>query len=220
MGVQPSTKLVQDVLTHVKRQFGDESGTQISDADIVRWINEGQLSIASESRFYKSTATSPSVAGQDTYPFSTAKIVAIDALQYNGVPVDYTSFSSFQENYAKYANTMDPNLTMPAVWYEYAGDLVLFPAPRENNVTIKIYYSAYPPVVSVVNDPLVIPDTMYDTLLAYCMEQAYKLDDDLSSSQVMREHRKEELADSRGRNVSETSYPSITFTDEDGSWDL
>ena len=38
----PTTKTALDVANYVKRQFGDESGTQMTDADIWRWIDSAQ----------------------------------------------------------------------------------------------------------------------------------------------------------------------------------
>src|ERR1041385_4536998 len=36
---------VSDVMTRIKRQFGDESQVQVTDSDIIRWINDGQRQI-------------------------------------------------------------------------------------------------------------------------------------------------------------------------------
>lgn len=46
-GFFPSTYTVQDVLTEIKRTFGDEAGVQITDADIYRWIDRGQIELFS-----------------------------------------------------------------------------------------------------------------------------------------------------------------------------
>ena len=46
MPVERKTKTVQDVLLSVKRQFGDESGVQVTDSDIVRWVDDAQREIS------------------------------------------------------------------------------------------------------------------------------------------------------------------------------
>jgi hypothetical protein len=40
------TKTVGQIYDYVKRAFGDESGVQLTNADIVRWINDAQNEIA------------------------------------------------------------------------------------------------------------------------------------------------------------------------------
>ena len=37
---------IQDVANRVKRTFGDESGVQVTDDDIIRWVNDAQLEIS------------------------------------------------------------------------------------------------------------------------------------------------------------------------------
>ena len=43
MSYLTSTYTGTDVSSYVKRQFGDESGVQITDEDIVHWINAGVM---------------------------------------------------------------------------------------------------------------------------------------------------------------------------------
>jgi hypothetical protein len=56
-----------EIATYVKRQFGDESGVQVSDADIVRWINTAARDIFTQKEPLKSIKTAALVANQSQY---------------------------------------------------------------------------------------------------------------------------------------------------------
>ena len=66
------TKTGLDVAAAVKRTFGDESGVQLVDNDIVNWINQAQVHIASSTRVLKTKATTSLISGQNTYSLAEA----------------------------------------------------------------------------------------------------------------------------------------------------
>jgi hypothetical protein len=149
MPIAPSSKLVSDVLTAVKRQFGDESGAQVTDTDIIRWINQGQLEIAKLNKPFKSIATTNTVVGQNSYDFPSDKILTIEALYYNGAPIKNISFSEIQETVL--ANTDPTQLNgTPTVWYEWDEKIYLYPVPDTANKVLTAYITHYPATVSAI----------------------------------------------------------------------
>lgn len=68
MTLRPNTKTFQNLLTEVKRLFGDESGVQLEDADIQRWANEAQMEIVNTNGAIKAKSSMPSVAGTSSIP--------------------------------------------------------------------------------------------------------------------------------------------------------
>lgn len=68
MSLGTITRRVSNVISHVTRQFGDESGAQISSEDIIRWLNDGQREIASITKFNELVATTNFVPGTYEYP--------------------------------------------------------------------------------------------------------------------------------------------------------
>lgn len=180
MPLTPSTKTVQNVIDHVTRQFGDESGAQIITTDIIRWINSGQNEINRRNRIIKGTATTPTVIGTRNYTFPTPRILEVQALHYEGKPLEYRSFNEAQEYILKNDPTFVKSGT-PFMWYEWGSDLYVYYPPGAVG-TLSLYYVGFPADVDDVSDTLSIPDQYYDSLIQYCMQQAYELDDDLSGA--------------------------------------
>lgn len=54
--------LVSEIATRVKRQFGDEAGAQIEDADILRWVNDAMIDIARTNNLLQISATTATTA--------------------------------------------------------------------------------------------------------------------------------------------------------------
>lgn len=215
MPIGPSTKTAQNIIDRVKRQFGDESGAQVTDADIIGWINSGQQEINRQNRIIKSTATTNTVIGTRTYTFPSQRIMHIEILKYNGRPIDYMSFNEAQE----YITVNDPNNIQtgpPVYWWEYGGELELYPTPDAVG-ELKLYYVAYPEDVTIGSDTLTIPDSYFDTLLQYCLSQAYEQDDDWTGSAQKQQQVKESLGTlaEDGQRYGRQYYPMITELDDE-----
>lgn len=211
MAIRPATKYVQDVITAIQRQFGDESQTQLKSSDIIRWINEGQMTLAVDTNYLRDTTTDVTVGGMGQYSFNTKQIIAIDSLNYDGAPLPNISFEEFQAKYLEqYSSTVS---TTPVVWYEYAGKINLFPVPSASGAVLTLYFVAYPPAVSGTNELLSIPDSLYSALLKYCLEQAYILDDDLGSARAMKNERDEAVSDSNSTDTVNTGFMQVQMVE-------
>jgi len=86
-----------DVIQRVKTQFGDNSGAQLTDDVILRWINDGQQEIVNNNPVLKDTKLSNIVAGQAEYTFPADKVQYIEALYVDGRPVKNLSPQSFRD---------------------------------------------------------------------------------------------------------------------------
>lgn len=215
MPILTTTKTAQNVSDAVKRQFGDESGAQITDTDIIRWINEGQLEIARKTKYSKTTASTPSVADQAQYSMPGVNIIGIEAVTYKAVPLDQRTFVEVQELLLKVKDPTGTNLTdTPFLWYEYDDSIFLHPAPTVAGDTITLFCSVQPATVTSLSDDLSVPDTYYKTLVDYILQQAYELDDDWNGSRVKQSMVDAALTDI-GDDVSERTYPVITILAED-----
>lgn len=217
MPIGPFTKTAQNVIDRVKRQFGDESGAQVTDADIISWINSGQQEINRQQRIIKNTATTPTVIGTRVYTFPTPRIMHIELLKYNGRPLDYMAFNEAQE----YITLNDPTNIQtgsPVYWWEWGGQLELYPTPDAVG-TLTLYYIEYPAEITLSSDILTVPDSYFDTLLQYCMQQAYEQDDDWTGSAQKAQQVKESLGilSEDSQRYGRQYYPMITELDDDGS---
>lgn len=215
MTIGPFTKTVDNVLARVKRTFGDESGAQVTDADIIGWINSGQSEINKRQRILKDTATTPLIIGTRAYTFPTPRILEIESLQVAGKPLQYMTFKEAQE----YLLSNDPTFTVtgtPYLWYEWGGVINLYPTP-DAVFNLDLYYVKYPVDVTNGTDILGVPDSYFESLLEYCMGQAYEQDDDWTGSS----QKSTQFNESLGRLAQDGSkynrqyYSTITFLDED-----
>lgn len=206
---------VADVLSHVKRQFGDEAAIQISNEDIMRWINAGQLEIFTRSEPVKSSMTADLVANQGVYGFPEG-ILKVQTLLVNGIPVKQLSSQEAEE----YILDEDPARIatgQPVIWYEWGGTFTFYPTPDydvPNAITIQ--YIKRPIRVTEASDPLSVPDVYYNRLVEYVMGQAYELDENFTAADMKATQFAQNLQGTQGGdNVQNNTYPSITVLDED-----
>jgi len=67
MSYGAKTRLVSEVITAVQRQFGDESGVQLENTDIIRWINDAQDVIVAKNKVLKAKSTTAAVADHSRF---------------------------------------------------------------------------------------------------------------------------------------------------------
>src|SRR4051794_4723859 len=91
---------VQDIITRVRRTFGDEAAVQVTDADIIRWINDGQVEVvkANDQALQKSDLLDLT-AGTSQYTMPTDLLI-LRSLRYK--MGDMLSFSNI-----RYKNMQD-----------------------------------------------------------------------------------------------------------------
>lgn len=217
MTTSPSTKTVLEILTWVKRQFGDESGVQITDADIIRWANQAQLEIASTAKVIQAVATGPLVVAQYAYDLPVAGAVEIVSINVNGRPVQGLDFQQAQQ----YIMDNDPQRTatvqQPLYWWQWANKVYFWPTPNTANATgIEIYYVGVPATLTTSADVIGVPDKYFEAIIMFCMSKAFELDEDMQAAQAARQQYSDKIGatfddDNRGETLF---YPSITVVEE------
>jgi hypothetical protein len=166
-----------NVATEVKAQFGEEGDVQITDAHVLRWINRGQREIAVRTRFLKSTVTKDLVAGTPTYDLGVDRLLQLDSVFVNGLPL---SMMSVQEADSS-IRYLDPQGTasgsQPEAGWLDNGILNLYPNPSAS-VTggLRVKVIAYPADLTAIANTLTIPDRLFNQLVTYCLAQAQYLD--------------------------------------------
>lgn len=212
------TKNVGDVFRAVKRQFGDESGVQITDDDISRWVDDAQMDIiVNNSEVNASFAQVNVVAGQTAYPVkeNISDIFIVQAVHYNG---EYIRGMTFQEAQAEIIKNFQPgeNSGVPMFWYERAGVIHLYPKPSGDLTEgLSIFYSARPTVITGNATPLSVPDHYFSTIVNYCLTQAYLLDENAQMAQVTSQTYDTAIAQRANKNQSENNtYPTILNVEE------
>lgn len=220
MTLSPSTKTVQEVLTWVKRQFGDESGVQITDSDILRWLNMAQLEIAKTTKCIQKISTGPVTKGVYQYSLPTEDSLEIVSLSINGAPVKGIEFQ-YADSYIMENDPGRVSTGNPMYWWRFSNQLFFWPTPDKTNATaMTIYHIGIPPQVLSPSDPLGLPDRYFEAIIMFCMTKAYELDEDYQAAAGARQQYGERVGetfedDIRGENLF---YPSITVLDDSSGW--
>lgn len=215
---------VSDILVRVKRNFGDESGVQITDADIIRWINDGQRQIVLMNEgLLENRATSDSVAGQNEYSLP-ADILVLKHIQFkdqgqdsyfNVKPLNLNDFNAYIDGWD--GTTFQRGT--PTVYTVFAGKILFFPTPdTAQTAAIKVYYNRKPVVVVLTTDTPDLPELYHEALVKHCLTMAYQLDEDWDAAQLKVQDRDSDISLLRGRDdwKQQGTYPLISINPEDG----
>lgn len=181
--VMPSSSiLVSELVEYVKRQFGDESSVQVTDADIIRWLNMGTIEICAKNSVIQAEATTTGVIGQIGYELEFASdIIRIEDVYYGSsklAPVDKSTFRNSVQNSVGEAGP-------PVYWYTWANSIKLWPVPNAVDV-LTVDYIKRPNQVSNGGEFLPLPDLYYEQMCQFCMSKAFELDEDLEKSAAQR----------------------------------
>lgn len=207
------SRTVQNVMTVVKRQFGDESGVQLEDSDIINWVNDAQDTIVNRNRVLKAKSTTAITAGQSTVTFPGLRIIQIESVHYNGRILPNMSFVEAEQK----ISTSDPQSSesgTPLFWYEWAGTMTLWPTPNADG-SLDLYYSAFPTRVTGATDSLSLPDKYFEDICRYVMQQVYEMDQDWQGSQAKQQQFDASVNDlgEEERTSQHATYDSIVVMD-------
>ena len=207
------TKQAIEVITRVKTQFGDNSGAQLNDATIIRWINDGQQEIVNNNAILKDTKLGNIVANQAEYSFPSDKVQYIEAIYVEGRPVRNLSPQSFRDFILEKDPTLQARSDYPELWYERGGIITFYPVPQKSFTDgLKMEYVRMPDPVTATNSPLSIPDRYLNELVNYCMIQALEYDENYPAAQYKLGQFKEGLDRLHYKeNISQSDlYPVIS----------
>lgn len=216
--------IVSEIQTKVKRQFGDESGVQVTDADIIRWINEGQRHIVKTNEgLLEKIVTANSVVNQQTYSLPVDMLI-MHSMSFQDIGVtSYTKLKAFSLNqFNEYVDGWDGSTYSPgtpSIYTIFAGNIIVFPIPLVSVANaFKIYYTRTPVDVVTNVDTPDLPLLYHDVLVKYCMQQAYETDANFQGVWFKSNEISTDTSVLRGRIdwKQEASYPTITVLYEDG----
>lgn len=206
-----------EIATRVKRTFGDESGAQIQDADILRWINDAQREIAWNNDLLQIKATAAVVANQAGYSMP-ADILRLRSVKYQGVPLSGTSMQEADDLLSNYATPTQVPVGVPQTFWVYAQTITLYPTPSTAGATdLTLFYTRSPTELTALSQTPEIPTQYHNRIVEYCVAQAYELDDNLNASQAKLAQFKSGIESSRGDLdfVPQDVYPGITSLPSD-----
>lgn len=198
----------------IKRMFGDESGVQLEDTDLIGWINDAQDEIVKRNHVLKATGTAPSVIGQAAYSFASLNILQVESLHYDGRKLRNVPFAEAERLIIDPANATE-SADIPWLWYEWNGVFTIFPTPTSVK-TITVYYTKVPTKVTSTMDVLSVPDKYYQYVISYVLQQAYEMDEDLQASQSKAQQFADGLAvlNEEEKTAQNMSYSTIVVVED------
>jgi hypothetical protein len=214
---------VQDIATRIRRTFGDEAAVQIVDADIIRWINDGQVEIIiNNDTVLEKTSFVDLVVNQQEYALPVDLLILrsvrfkyADMLSYSHLK--YLNMQQFDEAINGWDGTAFGS-SAPYYFTKYEGKIVLFPTPDQANVNgLKILYNQKPTDVDDLADPISLPLLYHNTLVKYCMWQASLLEEDYEPSIMYQTNFKDGVDNLSNRENTDPTekYSTITVLSED-----
>lgn len=215
--------IVSDIQTRIKRQFGDESGVQVTDADIFRWINDGQRQIVlNNENLLDKTAFASSVDGQQEYSLPS-DILILRSVYFKGSgELSYFRIKGYKPTeFDEYIDGWDGtsyNEGSPMCYTIRVNKLIAFPIP-ESSITdaFKIYYNRKPIDVTLVGDTPDLPVAYHEALVKYCLAQAFEMDEDFEAAGAKLSDWERDVNLLRGREdwKNQETYSTITVLAED-----
>lgn len=215
---------VQEVVDRVKRTFGDEAAVQVTDADILRWINDAQLQISVDnSELLETVGSADIVSGQADYS-QPSDLNTLRSLMWNNKRLRALSFAEFNEYLDGFkipAGQGGYGNSTPEVFMVYGGTITLFPTPNQSLVNgLKIYYSKHPATVSNLADNLGVPTRYHNSVVEFCLKQAYELDENPEMMMAKGQSFQDQLMKLKNQEKTTTNeyYPTITTLPEDAEY--
>lgn len=214
MSFTPITYRGTDVASHVKAQFGDEAGAQITNAEIIRWINQAQDEICNVNRVIKAKGTTDIIAGQKDYDVSGLNVRQIESISIDGTFLKGLDFPTAKETIL--ADPDSGHTSKPLYWYEWGGVVSLHPTPDKTAPDgITLYFTKNPTRVSNLSDYLGVPDKYYNNLLDLVLAKAYELDENWDASQMKQGSARRSLEEIGQEDLTtqHSTYSTITVLD-------
>lgn len=202
--------LVSEIATRVKRQFGDEAGAQITDADIIRWCNDAQTDIAINNDLLQVSAYTATTAGTQKYTVPS-NLLILRSVKWQGVKLQMVSM---EEADALTLSTSSSSPTgVPTTYWQFARQIYLWPIPSTNGTSdLVLYYTRQPDALTATSDTPELPLQYHNRLVEYCIAQAAELDDNLQQYAMKMSQFKQNVDNLKDNATWEQHdvYPSIT----------
>lgn len=177
------------IAQRIKRQFGDESGVQVTDADILMWLNDAMReAVIQNGSINLKRKYVPAIAGEHIYTLPDASnIASVHSIQYRGaadqpyITLQYASSVQMDELFPGWNSGYESsNATGSPLFYgtDAAGKFKVFPAPAETDgLGFSVLYNSMFVEATELSAQMAISPRYYQYLLEYCLMKAYEMDE-------------------------------------------
>lgn len=215
---------VSDIITRVQRTFGDESAVQVTNEDIIRWINDAcREAVMQHENLLQKTGYIDSVVGQREYSYP------VDAISVNAVLFRDSTDLTASYYHLRYMSPTDMALHIdgwqgnaygngvPQIFTRSdAGKFAVFPPPQTAYVQgFKVIYARYAVDVVDTNSVIDLPAYYHPYVEHFCMMKAYEMDEDWDSADRKAQLIQSTLNFNVGREdwFGRQSFPTVVDSD-------
>jgi hypothetical protein len=218
---------VEEVKSRVKRTFGDESAVQLTDDDIINFINDAQREIIQQNpETLEKIVVTDTVLGQQDYTFP-ADLQMLRSLSYRRESTQ--SYSRLQgKSLQEFDEIIDrwdgPSHSQgnPQYWCTFANNFKLWPIP-DIAVTegLKLFYYRNPVDVALDADEIDLPVGYHLAVVKYVLKSAYEMDEDWTSVGNKAQEFNFDVAGQKTREKQQhqETYQVITVLSDDQGYD-
>jgi hypothetical protein len=217
------TLSVSDVFNRVKRTFGDEAAVQVTEDDIIRWINDAQREAVMQNEGLLQTVGYLSTTA-DTKEYT----LPADLFTLHHVYLKDTDTGAYYAlrwlplvQFTEYVDGWDGNSVsaIPLVYtQQQSGQILIYPPPQASVANgVKLVYSRYAEDVVDSSSVLDLPPYFHTYIVNFCLMQAYEMDEDWESAQNKAQQVQGDLDFNNNRQFwfGRETYPTVSTKYED-----
>lgn len=210
-----------NLASDVKDRVGDTGAVQVTDAMILRWINQGARSISSRNPFLEMLATGNALAGVASYglaaTFGNPRILSVEMVLFKGKPLNIINPAEWRRLID--GRELDEQQGDPGYAMFFGDTVTLWPVPAATEVgALGLSYLAMPADMTDIASPLPLPDRLYNALADYVFAQALQQLEKFDESRVVLANHETHLQHQfeSSRKSPTDYYPTFTL-DPDSS---
>ena len=214
---------IANVIARIQRQFGDESGVQVTEADILRWINDAQNeAILQHNNLLMTSSTVATVVNQQAYNLP-AGLLDVKAIRYtkspavSSYPLEFLTTQELDEYIGDWIGT--EYLGEPEYFTRGANQTQfrVFPVPDHALGTFTLEYSRYANDVVDSSSVIDLPVYYHPYVIEFCLMKAFEMDEEWDAMDRKAAYVQSTLDANFGRDeqFGKGTYPVVTTTNED-----
>lgn len=197
-----------EIKTSVKRQFGDESGAQITESDITRWANDALRDIVRKVEITNQHRETAVVAGDSGYELPN-NFMYMARVTYDNKLLPERKLRDLDLE-SKSIDTTSSGT--PESYYIWNRTIYLYPAPAVGgSANLDIWYISSPAVLVGNEDIPEIPEYMHEDIVRYCLARAKELDEDYQGASLINSDYEARVMQARYEQSAQPTdtYPSV-----------
>lgn len=191
------------LLRKVQRRFGDSAQVFITEADVIDWVNDGQLTIARETKCLSLTVSNPA----SSFPIAKpTDLLKIQRVTYNGSPINFCDIEDLDSKY------LDLSVKETPVFYYFnENQICLYPDALDTDSTaVKITYARIPASIAVIGDALTIPTAFHEDLVSFVLIRAHERNENWKAVEMITAEFQRNLSNRlEDTNVPDDTYPVV-----------